>query len=1087
MKIQNKVRIVFAVFAVFALMATDAFSETAKLWPSADTSIYEGALFEDNSCGAGSGIVTGRTNDGLRRRALVKFDVASVIPAGATITSVSLTMTVDQSRASLILDTGLHKLNKDWGEGIVNCDANPGQGLPAADGDATWNFAVRPSSAWTNPGAEGDYVAGASGTTLVGTANGPYTWSTTSGMVADVQNWLDNPATNYGWIVIADENVGDKQAYRFLSRESTTPPEITIEFTCPTGGCEPCCNDQVGSFVPTGTCEPGGGILLPPGTIITPLTCDTSLKACCLPDEDNNFICQDLSLADCATAGGTSGPVGSDCRDTNVCGPEPWQDALPSPPVMQPVGTRPDGVPQYEVTMTQFKQNLHSDLPDTTVWGYNSSFPGPTIAATVGQPIEVKYINDLRTFAGTLLPTHFLRVDETPHGPNYWRDAARTVVHLHGGHVPARFDGLPEYDFLPGGFDIYEYPNNQIPATMWYHDHALGITRLNVIMGLAGFYVLNPDCNATPNDPECNGSLPSGDYDVPFVIQDRDFNLNNGDFVYPDTLQQTYHGGTIVVNGKVWPTLKVDKGKYRFRALNGSTTRTYTISYVNISDPGRPRLPITVIGTEGGFYDAPRPAPNDELTLAPAERFEYIVDFSAHGRDEIIIKNSAVTDFPGPGSEPTGGTQNIMKLNVSNKSGFTSPIPATLRPFTPIDPTGIPSRAFNLRRVGGEWLVETLDAQGNVIGSHWDDITEFPVLGDTEIWEFKNNSTLMHPMHIHLVLFQVLNRQSIDANGDPTGPIIPPDPLEANAWKDTFQSMPGTITRVIMTFEDYLGKFPYHCHIIEHEDHEMMRQFQVTNNPALCDADGICEVGEDCISCATDCAEVSGAECGNGLCETGDGENSNNCIIDCASGCGVVVADCSDPACTQSGFFCRETARVAACCGDELCEGQETFATCSNDCEPDQPCTFNDPTLTITPAARTITVDGGSVEYTLRVTNNDTGACADTTFNLTVDDSDNGVDFVLPSVLSQNSVILPPGASQNVTLTVTAQVGGTSSNDTSVISSDPATNHADVTSNMVTTTIAVGQVDCTQFTDRPSCTAEPGCRWINRDSICVNQ
>jgi spore coat protein A len=1078
MKSKCKIWVVLAVVSVFAFMATNAFAETAILYPSADTTIFEGALFEDNSCGGGSGIVSGVTNDGFRRRALVKFDVAGVIPPGATINSVSLTMTVDQSRAAAI-NISLHDLNKDWGEGAVNCDNTPGRGDQAVDGDATWNFAIRSTSAWTTPGGDGDYAVGASATTLVGTANGPYTWADAN-LATDVQDWLDNPATNFGWIVIADENQGNKQAYRFLSKESTTPPTITIEFTCPAGGCEPCCVDQVGSFVPTGTCS---GVN-PGGTTIDPNTCDTSLKACCIPDEDNNFTCQDLSVADCATAGGTSGPVGSDCRDTNVCGPEPWVDALPSPPVMQPVGTRADGVPQYEVTMTQFEQNLHSDLPNTTVWGYNGSFPGPTIATTVGQPIEVKYINDLRDFLGRLLPTHFLKVDESPHGPNYWRDSARTVVHLHGGHVPARFDGQPEYEIFPGGLDIYEYPNNQHPATMWYHDHALGITRLNVIMGLAGFYVLNPDCNANPNDPECDGSLPGGAFDVPFVMQDRDFNLNNGDFVYPDTLQQTYHGGTILVNGKVWPTLDVDKGKYRFRALNGSTTRTYTISFVNISDPARPKLPLTVIGNEGGLFDAPRPAPNDELTMSPAERYEFIVDFSAYGRDEIIIKNSAVTDYPGPGNAPSGGTQNIMKLNVSNKSGFTGAIPSTLRPFTPIDPTGVPSRTFNLRRFQGEWLVETLDAQGTVVGSHWDDITELPVLGDTEIWEFKNASTLMHPMHIHLVLFQVLNRQAIDANGDPTGPILDPEPLEINTWKDTFQSLPGTITRVIMTFEDYLGKFPYHCHIIEHEDHEMMRQFQVTNDPANCDNDGICEANEDCISCPNDCAEVSGAECGNGLCETGDGENSTNCSADCAPGCDVPDS-CADPACTQTGYFCRATPRVAACCGDQMCEGQEDAATCANDCGTLGDCTTSAPTVNITPDAQQITVDGGSVNYNVRITNNDSAACADTTFDLTVSDTDNGTGFVVPSTLSVTPVTIAPGGIQNVTMTVTAQPGGFGTNETTVTATDQAAVHAPVTSNTASTQIVV--VDCGQYAERSTCNADPACRWDNKDKVCVNQ
>jgi spore coat protein A len=171
--------------------------------------------------------------------------------------------------------------------------------------------------------------------------------------------------------------------------------------------------------------------------------------------------------------------------------------------------------------MTEVSQQLHRDLPNTTVWGYNGSYPGPTLETTVGKPITVKWINDLPSSG------HYLSVDTCPHGPNYWRDSSRTVVHLHGGHVPARVDGQPEYDFMPGEFDEYVYPNfNQLPATLWYHDHSLGITRLNVYMGLAAYYLLRPDCAVTPNDPECNGSLPGKEFEVPAVIQDRTFDAS---------------------------------------------------------------------------------------------------------------------------------------------------------------------------------------------------------------------------------------------------------------------------------------------------------------------------------------------------------------------------------------------------------------------------------------------------------------------------------------------------------------------------------------------------------------------------------
>ncbi|MHC5112090.1 MAG: multicopper oxidase domain-containing protein, partial [Planctomycetota bacterium] len=164
------------------------------------------------------------------------------------------------------------------------------------------------------------------------------------------------------------------------------------------------------------------------------------------------------------------------------------------------------------------------------------------------------------------------------------------------------------------------------------------------------------------------------------------------------------------------------------------------------------------------------------------------------------------------------------------------------------------TRRFLLERVdepcaGVEWLIKSLDDQGNVIGEHWDDITEFPILGTTEIWQFENPSNIMHPMHVHLVLFQVLDRTDLGTNQ-----LLPLEPWEQTTWKDTVRVPANTVVRVIARFEDYVGKFPYHCHILDHEDHEMMRQFQTTSG--VCNDNGTCEVSEDCVSCA-DCGSVS--------------------------------------------------------------------------------------------------------------------------------------------------------------------------------------------------------------------------------------
>jgi hypothetical protein len=263
-------------------------------------------------------------------------------------------------------------------------------------------------------------------------------------------------------------------------------------------------------------------------------------------------------------------------------------------------------------------------------------------------------------------------------------------------------------------------------------------------------------------------------------------------------------------------------------------------------------------------------------------------------------------------------------------------------------------------RFVNEWLVESLDGPGgNIIGKHWDDLSEFPILGNREVWEFENPTNSMHPMHVHLVRFQILSKTDLN-----TGQPIPLEPWEVNTWKDIVRIPANASARIIMDFEDYPGRFPQHCHILDHEDHEMMRQFQTRYDPAICDNDGACDPGEDCQSCPADCEQVSGALCGNGLCEGGDGENCLTCPDDCAGkqqggqqnqfccgfdddqvtnpiGCGVDVNDdrCID---ASSNLFCRITPRLSACCGDKLCEGAETISSCANDCDPNV-CTPTEP------------------------------------------------------------------------------------------------------------------------------------------------
>jgi hypothetical protein len=405
--------------------------------------------------------------------------------------------------------------------------------------------------------------------------------------------------------------------------------------------------------------------------------------------------------------------------------------------------------------------------------------------------------------------------------------------------------------------------------------------------------------------------------------------------------------------------LNVKQGKYRFRLLNGSQSREYSLRLENITNTGFDPNFI-LIGTDLGLVGAPINLGNTISIFSPAERMDVVVDFEGFAAGtEIILRNDEIT----PPLLP-----NVMKFVVTNEAGYTGTVAPTLREVTPLpEETADLTRYFKLVKLNAapcstdpdrtvnEWLIQSLDGPGgNVIGQHWDDISEFPILGTREVWEFENPTGVMHPMHVHLVRYQIISK--IDSI---SGLSIPLELWEENTWKDVVRVPPKSRVRIIMDFEDYLGKFPQHCHILDHEDHEMMRQFQTTNDPALTVIDGVCGSGEDCISNPAECFQVGGAFCGNGLCEAGDFENFTTCPEDCAGkqkgsaskkfscgwndgevsnpiGCGV---DEDDDRCIDSAadLFCRLAERVPACCGDALCEGAETETSCAIDCAPPPP------------------------------------------------------------------------------------------------------------------------------------------------------
>jgi spore coat protein A len=819
---------------------TPAHANTATLQPVKDNTLYEPIAqdgFADMSDGAGPTMFAGKVKDadadpgpGTRpalRRGVLAFDIAGNIPAGSTINSVQLTLYVDKVALGTNFNVSLNRLLSNWGEGTSNTgNSQQGQGEPATTNDATWRHTFYPNQFWSLPG--GDYTLTASATRTVG-GTGFYTWGSTSGMVADVQSWLNNPAQNYGWIILGIEST-IQTTKRYATRESTGQtggvswkPKLVIDYTpqVASGGC---CQASSCSVQTQANCLSLGGIYKGDGSSCSPNPCVVLTGACCA----SNGTCSAVSQTSCSGSGGTYQGDGSSCATVDC--PimlTPYLDALPIPAVATPISGSPGAAATYNITMREFEQQLHSQLPPTRVWGYHDGVaplhtPGPIIVARTGQPVTVNWINDIRDFVTNVPRTnnHYLDVDTMTdsegmvciHGAE---DKAKTVVHLHGGHIPEAFDGYPEATFLPGDPPVpYTYPNDQQAAFLWFHDHALGITRLNVYMGLAGAYLMRDSVEDAIN-------LPAGQYEVPLVIQDKKLNPD-GSLKYPSMWMDHWFGDKVMVNGKIWPYFDVKKGKYRFKLLNGSTSRVYTLAL----SPPSGTLNFTVIGTEGGLLEAPAVGVG-ALTMGPGERYEVIVDFAGFNTgDEILLTNSAPAPFP----NGTVDLAQVMKFRVTNQAGDTDPLPGTLRPIQWINPaTAVKTRDLRLKQSGTDGCGRQM---WEINGLGWHDITEYPELGTVEIWRYINDSGVSHPMHMHLVMFQVLDRDGFTKG--PNGEIIPnghpqAPPAEERGWKDTAMVAPNEILRVITKFEGYKGRYAYHCHILEHEEHEMMRQFQTVS------------------------------------------------------------------------------------------------------------------------------------------------------------------------------------------------------------------------------------------------------------------
>lgn len=480
-------------------------------------------------------------------------------------------------------------------------------------------------------------------------------------------------------------------------------------------------------------------------------------------------------------------------------------DSLPIPSVIKPTGTY-KGKPFYDVRMIETLHKFHRDIPITRVWGYNGLVPGPTFEAERYHPIYVKWTNNLPL-------KHFLPVDKTIHGAHH-NPEVRTVVHLHGSPSEPDSDGYPEAWFTRNfrqtgpSFvkQIYHYTNQDRAAGLWYHDHALGITRLNVYAGLAGLYFVR-------DKEERSLSLPKGKFEIPLVVQDKSFN-SDGSLFYPvqpenpspklpyPSIVPAFLGNTITVNGKVWPFLNVEPRKYRFRILNASNTRTYKYQLSNLQS-------FDLIGTDGGLLE--KPVKVTSLDVSPAERVDIVVDFSRLEGQNIRLQDGFELD------NPTGDIMEF-RVNIPLLSPDHSRVPSHLSCINPIS-------LDKVRKVRRITLNDSEDEFGRLMllfddKSWMDPPTETPLLDSIEIWELVNLTPGIHPIHIHLVNFRVLARY--DQNGN----LLPPLPSDFGL-KDTVLIAGGETVRIIMKFQPFSGDYVWHCHRLEHEDHDMMRPLKI--------------------------------------------------------------------------------------------------------------------------------------------------------------------------------------------------------------------------------------------------------------------
>ncbi|MGA5305632.1 multicopper oxidase family protein [Nucisporomicrobium flavum] len=469
--------------------------------------------------------------------------------------------------------------------------------------------------------------------------------------------------------------------------------------------------------------------------------------------------------------------------------PEPFTRPLVIPPRLSPVRRDADA-DHYAISQQVVRAEL---IPGhrTTLWAYGNSVPGPTIVAESGRRVVVTHTNRL---------------------------PVPTAVHLHGGVTPPEHDGYPTDLILPEGWQshadhhgttsvgtrTYEYPTRQRAATLWYHDHRMDFTAPAVWRGLAGFHLVT-------DAEERSLGLPRDARDIPLAIMDRAFDAD-GELLYPsvdptlthtpgvtDSYEAGVLGDVILVNGLPWPVHQVETALYRLRILNASNARRYRLRFdVDGRDAG---LPIVQIGSDHGLL--PASLQHDHLELAPAERFDVLVDFRSLAVGSRVTLVNDLAD---------GGTGRVMRFDVTRAVTDDSSVPATLsstfEQLREADATTVRRMVFRSQSIGDRhgW---TINGEPFDVGTALASVR----LGATEIWEL--TSDLHHPVHIHLAPFQVLTRGT-----------KAPRPFD-HGWKDTIDLRPAEVARILVRFDGYRGRYVFHCHNLEHEDMMMMANFDV--------------------------------------------------------------------------------------------------------------------------------------------------------------------------------------------------------------------------------------------------------------------